>query len=173
MPLSKQTHFLLTQTLILSILIGLLLANVSKAQIVESSIYFCKDHEGLLSLSNIKKTSNCIERKVLTNTYQRKFSHVGRTKDPLPHRANNSIIIPENVQLQRDVTRSAILKSELTQAQNTLNSLQKEYQNGSPKRLGNEKNHQKYITRVEKLKLRITETQSNVEALQREIERET
>lgn len=160
------------QVLTIFLLLGLFFTNTSKAKTTESSIYFCKDKGVIISVNNLNKTSNCVERKILTKSPALKASNLNRTEDPLPHRSISSTTIPNDLQLRRDVTRSNILKLELSQAYKTLKLLQDEYQNGSPERLGGEKNHQKYLHRTEGLKLKITEAQSNIKALQRELERE-
>jgi hypothetical protein len=73
-------------------------------------------------------------------------------------------------QRSRDSDRRRILEDELGREQARLEEFRKEFNNGEPERLGNERNYQKYLDRVERLKDDITRSESNVAALRRELE---
>ena len=72
-------------------------------------------------------------------------------------------------QKQRDSDARKILQDELIKAQNSLDALQKEYNNGQPERKGDEKNFQKYLDRTAELKASITRTESDINAITREL----
>lgn len=77
--------------------------------------------------------------------------------------------IPSQVQWQRDVARRQIVLSELQVAEQRLQELNAQYQEGQPERLGNEKNYQKYLDRVAQLQQAISLTEDNISALRREL----
>jgi len=62
-----------------------------------------------------------------------------------------------------------ILQEELRIEESKLKSLQDEYKNGQPDRLGNEKNYQKYLDRVSRLEQEIMVTNDNIEILKTEL----
>jgi hypothetical protein len=72
-------------------------------------------------------------------------------------------------QRARDADSRRILQDELQKAEAQLDALRKEYNNGEPERLGDEKNYQKYLDRVADLKASIARTESDVAALRREL----
>jgi hypothetical protein len=72
-------------------------------------------------------------------------------------------------QKARDSDARKILQDELIKAQNTLDALQKEYNNGQPERKGDEKNYQKYLDRTADLKAQIARTESDISAITREL----
>ena len=47
--------------------------------------------------------------------------------------------------------------------------MQKEYNNGEPERLGDERNYQKYLDRVADLKAAIARKESDIAAIKREL----
>ena len=72
-------------------------------------------------------------------------------------------------QKARDTDARKILQDELIKAQQNLDALQKEYNNGQPERKGDEKNYQKYLDRTNDLKAQITRTESDISAITREL----
>ena len=72
-------------------------------------------------------------------------------------------------QKARDSDSRKILEEELRRAQSQLDTLNKEYNNGEPERLGNEKNYQKYLDRTADLKASIARTESDIAAIKREL----
>ena len=62
-----------------------------------------------------------------------------------------------------------ILEAELKKEEEQLAALQKEYNNGEPERLGDERNYQKYLDRVAALKAALARKESDVAALRREL----
>lgn len=65
--------------------------------------------------------------------------------------------------------RIKILQEELRIEESKLKSLQDEYKNGQPDRLGNERNYQKYLDRVARLEQEIMVTNDNIEILKTEL----
>ena len=72
-------------------------------------------------------------------------------------------------QKARDADRRKILEAELRKEEETLASLQKEFNNGQPDRKGDERNFQKYQDRVNDMKAAITRKEADVAALKREL----
>ncbi|UZG45707.1 hypothetical protein [Caldimonas thermodepolymerans] len=72
-------------------------------------------------------------------------------------------------QRARDSDARRILESELQREEEQLAALQKEYNNGQPERLGNERNYQKYLDRVAELKASIARKEADIEAIRREL----
>lgn len=67
--------------------------------------------------------------------------------------------------------RMKILQEELRIEESKLKSLQDEYKNGQPDRLGSEKNYQKYLDRVGRLEQEIMVTNDSIEILKSELSR--
>jgi len=94
-----------------------------------------------------------------------------RTGTPVPPaeaRPADSKIDPAQ-QRARDSDSRRILEAELKKEEDALAQLQKEYKNGEPDRLGDERNYQKYLDRVAEMKAAIARKESDVAALRREL----
>ncbi|MGL4766999.1 MAG: hypothetical protein ACRCV6_02785 [Formosimonas sp.] len=148
----------------------LLAMNWAHAQTIESRIYVCTSAAGQVRLHNLNPTGNCQTKVVRTPAAPTRQVISKAMSDPQP--AANAVLVAGTVQARRDESRRQIVQSELSQAQQHLNALQAEYQNGTPERLGSEKNYQKYLERTQALKQNIQLTQDNIAALQRELSRE-
>lgn len=73
-------------------------------------------------------------------------------------------------QRARDTDARRILETELAQAEERLEALRREYNNGEPERRGDEvRNAQRYLDRVAELKAAITRQEADVAALRREL----
>lgn len=73
-------------------------------------------------------------------------------------------------QRARDSDARRILEAELRQAEDKLESLRREYNNGEPERRGDEaRNAQRYLDRVAELKAAITRQEADVAAVKREL----
>lgn len=72
-------------------------------------------------------------------------------------------------QKARDTDRRRILEDELKKEEDKLAELRKEYNDGEPERLGNERNYQKYLDRVQRLKDEIGRSELNIASLKREL----
>jgi hypothetical protein len=73
-------------------------------------------------------------------------------------------------QRSRDSDRRRILEDELGREQSKLEEIRREYNNGEPERLGNERNYQRYLDRVERLKGEIARSETNLSSLRRELD---
>jgi len=73
-------------------------------------------------------------------------------------------------QRERDDERRRILEEELRKEDEKLAELRKEYNNGEPERLGNERNYQKYLDRVQRLREDIARSEGNLAAIRRELD---
>jgi len=74
-------------------------------------------------------------------------------------------------QRARDADARRILEAELAKSEEKLADQQKDYNNGQPDRLGNERNYQKYLDRVAEMKADIGRTQDDIAGLKRELAR--
>lgn len=72
-------------------------------------------------------------------------------------------------QRARDSDARRILEAELKKDEALLAQMQKDYNNGEPQRLGDERNYQKYLDRVAEMKAAIARKESDVAALKREL----
>ena len=72
-------------------------------------------------------------------------------------------------QRARDSDARRILESELAREQERLATMQKDYNNGQPDRLGDERNYQKYLDRVAAMKADIARKEADIAALKREL----
>ncbi len=88
--------------------------------------------------------------------------------------ANNAARPPEarvdpGAQRARDSDSRRILEGELRREEERLAELKREYNNGEPERLGNERNYQKYLDRTADLKSSIARKESDIAAIKREL----
>ena len=72
-------------------------------------------------------------------------------------------------QRARDSDRKRILEDELRKEEDKLAELRKEYNNGEPERLGDERNYQKYLDRVQRLREDIARSEASLLAIRREL----
>lgn len=72
-------------------------------------------------------------------------------------------------QRARDADSRNILEAELRKEEEALAALKKEYKNGEPDRLGDERNYQKYLDRVAAMKAAITRKEADVASIKREL----
>jgi len=72
-------------------------------------------------------------------------------------------------QRARDNDARRILEAELRKEEEALAAMKKEYNNGEPERLGDERNYQKYLDRTAQLKANLARKESDVAALKREL----
>jgi hypothetical protein len=86
---------------------------------------------------------------------------------PSPSAAANRI--DPQLQRSRDSDARRILEAELRREEDRLTELRKEYNNGEPERLGNERNYQKYLDRTADLKASIARKESDIAAIKREL----
>ena len=83
-------------------------------------------------------------------------------------RSPDSRIDPQ-AQRARDSDSRRILEGELRREEERLAELKREYNNGEPERLGNERNYQKYLDRTAELKSGVARKESDIAAIRREL----
>lgn len=95
---------------------------------------------------------------------------------PAPKLAPKAASSPEdfpkvdaNTQRTRDNDRRKVLETELQTQEDKLATLRKDYNNGQPERLGDERNYQKYLDRVEQMRSEIARTEANIASVKREL----
>lgn len=149
----------------LAMLCALLVQLPAQAQ----GIYLCTDADG---------------RKILTDSYKngcKTLDIANGVSVPAPARraaprAAAPVSTPadfpkvnDSQQKARDNDRREILNEELRTEKKKLAEMKKDFNNGEPERMGNEKNYAKYQERVEGMKDGISRAEKNIEALEREI----
>jgi len=72
-------------------------------------------------------------------------------------------------QRARDSDARRILEAELRRDEAQLAAMTREFNNGEPERLGNERNYQTYLDRVAQMKAALARKESDVAALRREL----
>ena len=72
-------------------------------------------------------------------------------------------------QRQRDSDARRVLEAELRREEEHLAALKRDYNNGEPERLGNERNYQTYLDRVAEMRAGILRSESDIAALKREL----
>lgn len=77
--------------------------------------------------------------------------------------------VDAQAQRARDSDSRRILEAELRREEERLAELKREYNNGEPERLGNERNYQKYLDRVADLKSGIARKEGDIAAIKREL----
>ncbi len=77
--------------------------------------------------------------------------------------------VDQSTQRARDNDRRKLLESELQTQQDKLAALRKDFNNGQPERLGDERNYQKYLDRVEQMRSEIARTEANIASVKREL----
>ena len=77
--------------------------------------------------------------------------------------------VESSEQRARDSDARKILEAELQRAEEQLDALRREYNNGEPERRGDERNAHKYLDRVADMKAAITRQEADVAAIKREL----
>ena len=76
-------------------------------------------------------------------------------------------IIERRKEASRNKKQRSDIESQIADEENHLSALKDEYKNGTPDRLGSERNYQRYLDRVERLKGEIAARENNLSNLQR------
>ncbi|MFT4190166.1 MAG: hypothetical protein QM617_01430 [Comamonas sp.] len=102
-------------------------------------------------------------------------SWTGRTGPTPPTSRQDSVPsssrIDNSLQRSRDQQARQVLDAELEKSRARLRDLQAEYKEGTPDRLGSERNYQRYLERTAELKANIERTQSDITGIERELAR--
>ncbi len=173
----------------LALALALCATLVAPAQAQNATIYRCEGGDGVVEYSNSPvaaqpgRTCKAVEISPITTIPAPKLppakggaaaGAAGTAAKPGADAAKsagseNFPRVDASTQKARDGDRKRILEDELGKEQEKLAALRKEYNNGEPERLGNERNYQKYLDRVERLKLDIARSEANVQSIQREL----
>lgn len=158
----------------LVVVFGLL--QFSAAQAKGTEMYVCTGADGVRTYQNSDGGSGCVSLNLNPITI------VPAPKSAAPR--SSSTDVPGTRQSRRAPAeydgrtaadfnakddRMKILQEELRIEESKLKSLQDEYKNGQPDRLGNERNYQKYLDRVARLEQEIMVTNDNIEILKTEL----
>lgn len=159
----------------------LLLLGLAAAAQARSEVFVCTDESGRREYKNTGLTKGC-----------RRVDLPGLSMVPAPKRAAAPAPAPapavqtasakpasggpadfpkvdNATQRARDSDRRRILEDEMRSEEEKLAELRKEFNNGQPERMGNERNYAKYQERVALMQETISRTEKNIEALKREI----
>jgi len=156
---------------------------------VQAQIYKCEGADGVIEYSNAPAVAqgarNCrvIELSPITTIPAPPLpapkpaasgkgaagSQSGATAGARPAGSENFPKVDSATQRARDDDRKRILEDEMRKEEARLAELRKEYNNGEPERLGNERNYQKYLDRVQSLKEEIARAEANLVAIRREL----
>ena len=92
---------------------------------------------------------------------------------PVPAAAGSGSIarVDPAAQRARDSDARRILENELKTEEDKLAAMLKEFNNGEPERLGDEKNFQKYLDRVADMRTSIARKQTDIASLKRELQK--
>jgi hypothetical protein len=77
--------------------------------------------------------------------------------------------VDPTAQRQRDSDARKLLETELKREEARLADMQKEFNNGEPERLGDERNYQKYLDRVAGMRSAIARKEEDIAAIKREL----
>ncbi|MEO8836411.1 MAG: hypothetical protein ABI364_06695 [Caldimonas sp.] len=88
-----------------------------------------------------------------------------------PAAAGSAARVDPLAQRARDTDARRILEGELKIEEDRLVAMQKDFNNGQPERLGDEKNFQKYTDRVAEMRANIARKQGDIAALRRELQK--
>ena len=155
-----------------SALAALLCAPVAHAQ-----IYKCEGPDGVVEYSNSQpparpgRTCRTIEVGPITVIPAPKPAPRASAASPANGGARGEAFpkVDAATQRARDEDRRRILEDEVAKEESRLAELRREYNNGEPERMGNERNYQKYLDRVQRLKDDIARSEANLVTLRREL----
>lgn len=149
-----------------------LLVGVQAIAHAQGEVYLCVDDNGKKEYKNTGAVKGCkkVDLQGLTVIPGPSLPASGKKTQGKPASSPSDFPkVDEGTQKARDSDRKQILQEELKAEEQKLANLKKEYNNGEPERLGNERNYAKYQERTNMMKEDISRTEKNIEALQREI----
>lgn len=149
------------------------LAQAALAQAPSTIVYKCpgnvytSDRE-LSAKQAADQGCKVIEGSPITVIQSRKPEPRPAASTPAAARPADSRVDPA-AQRARDTDSRRILEGELRREEERLAELRREYNNGEPERMGNERNYQKYLDRVADLKSGIARKEGDIAAIKREL----
>jgi len=156
-------------------LAGLLLLLAAAGYVyAEGDVYLCVDEFGKKEYKNTGLTKGCkkIDLPGITMIPAPPKRAVTQTASARPSTGAPSGFpkVDSGTQKARDNDRRKILLEEMKNEEQKLADLKKNFNNGEPERLGNERNYAKYQERVASMKEDIGRSEKNIEALKRELD---
>lgn len=156
----------------LSLLI--LLTSVAGSAHAQSDVFLCVDESGRREYKNTGMTKGCKRVdlpgvNMIPAPPQRSAPVQTAAAKPAASNPSDFPKVDSATQRARDNDRHQILLDEMRLEEKKLAELKKEFNNGEPERLGNERNYAKYLERVALMQEGIGRTEKNIEALKREI----
>lgn len=151
--------------------VGLVLPVTAHAQ---SEVFLCPGANGVPEYKNNGNTKGCRKltlQESVTIPAPRQPAVRSGSAPVSPGAAAGGAFprIDSATQRTRDSERRGVLERELSDEEGKLAALKREYNNGEPERLGNERNYQKYLDRVAGLKEDIARSEANISAIRREL----
>ncbi|HEX4855991.1 MAG TPA: DUF4124 domain-containing protein [Limnobacter sp.] len=151
---------------------------VRHAQALGTEMFVCTGADGVRTYQNSDGGSGCVPLNLnpitivpAPSSAVRPAVNQGSAASPAARRGP---AVPDNrtaADFNAKDDRMKILQEELRIEESKLKSLQDEYKNGQPDRLGSEKNYQKYLDRVSRLEQEIMVTKDSIEILKTELTR--
>lgn len=135
----------------------------------ESTVYLCIDEHGSKEYKNTGDTKGCKKVNLPALTVTAPVRPAESANKPQSATPSDFPKVDGGTQKARDNERRQILQDELKSEQQKLAGLEKEYNNGAPERLGNERNYAKYQDRVASMKDDLARAKKNIDALNREL----
>ncbi len=134
-----------------------------------NAIYMCVDANGRKELTdNARKGCKQLDLPGLIAAPAARKGEPGKPRAPVST-PTDFPKVDSAQQKARDDDRRAILAEELAGEEKKIADLRKEYKDGQPDRLGDEKNYAKYQERVASMRDNIGRSEKNIEALKREL----
>ena len=153
-----------------SLVIGL--GGVLAAPLAQAQIYRCESPDGTPLFQNAPgKNCKALDLPSLNTVPSVRTPASGQRTTTANAAPSDFPRVDAAAQRNRDSDRRRILEDELSREQSRLEDFRKEFNNGEPERLGNERNYQKYLDRVAELKAAIERNEKDIAGLKRELGR--
>lgn len=134
-------------------------------------VFKCVDDKGNVTFANTGNTKGCSRMNVEPVVIPKFVAPKGSTTASPSQSPSGFPRVDSATQKERDNDRRRILEDELRDKETRLAELKREYNNGEPERLGNERNYQKYLDRKAQLESDIGRAQSDVNSIKGELGR--
>ncbi len=136
-----------------------------------TEMFVCTGADGVRTYQNSDGGAGCVPLNLnpITIVPRPKYSAGSTGSEPNFERRPSGSDTRTAADFNAKDDRMKILQEELRIEESKLKSLQEEYKNGQPDRLGSEKNYQKYLDRVSRLEQEIMVTKDNIDILKAEL----
>jgi len=136
----------------------LLVILLSFSSQLHSEVFKRTDEQGNVTYSNIE--SNSAEKIDLPPLIVVPSVDTKGIDDRIRQRRENKIIKTQRQEIEQQIAQET----------DVLEGIKAEYKDGTPDRLGSERNYQRYLNRVDRLKREISLREANLQALHRQLE---